>query len=375
MEKLLYHGAGSEAVVPGPEGNWYANTLALVHRLCIPNRRIHIWLLLTILLVSVLLHYGDRLPLLSMAAARTPIPPVNRQTLERILFLLPIIYGSVVFGERGGLVVLGTAMVVMAPRAFLGPGDLVQALLQTAGVSVTGGLFVWVTMSERKRVADARAVTQRIIVAQENERQQTARDLHDETLQSLYLLSQRLDQLASGVERQSSSDTALELRRIHEIAAGAGVELRRVLQALRPRILDDMGLVAALEWLADELFNHDGCQGRVEVHGALPELPPQTQLLLWRIAQEALYNAAKHAQAREVVVSLQCRGRRLSMSVRDNGKGFDAAGLIKGPPPMSKLGILGIQERARLLGATLSLHSEVGKGTTVTVEMASLPIE
>lgn len=318
---------------------------------------------------GLLLHYGDDLPLLSTAAARTPIPLTNRQSLERILFLLPVIYSSVIYGKRGGLTILALAIALMVPRAVLGPGDLVQALLQVAGISVTGGLFIWLVVSEHRRVEHANALTQRVMMAQEDERQRIARELHDETVQSLYILSQRLDRLARGDSAYVSEEVSTELLGVREIALKAGSDLRRVLQDLRPRILDDLGLLPALEWLADELLRQHGTRGRVEVHGALPELSPQAQLLLWRIAQEALHNVAKHARAGAVLVSLQGDGHRLRMTITDDGKGFDTARVRRELPRQAKLGIMGMQERARLLGGSLTVRSEPGRGTTISVDL------
>ncbi|MBI4338065.1 MAG: sensor histidine kinase [Chloroflexi bacterium] len=340
-----------------------------VSRGLLSRRRVHLCLLVVIVALGTLLHYGDWLPVLADAAARTPIPLTNRQSLERILLLLPIIYASVVFGRSGGLTVLGIATAIMVPRALMGPGDLVQALLQVAGVSVTGVLFLSLVVSERRRVDDARAMTQRIIMAQEEERQRTARGLHDDTAQSLYLLSQRLDRLASGKGGQVDAEAAAELRDVRELAVRTGEELRRILWDLRPRILDDMGLLPALEWLVDEVHRYHGIRGKVEVRGPLPPLSAQAQLIIWRIAQEAMHNVVKHAEATEVGISVARGHRSLKLRVWDNGKGFDARRLMRHLPRQTKLGLLGMQERARLLGGTLTVHSEPGKGTSVSVEL------
>ena len=210
---------------------------------------------------------------------------------------------------------------------------------------------------------------QQVTRAQEHERQRIAQELHDETAQSLLLMAQRLDRLASTVNRWRHKDVATELQEVRGTAVGALTELRRLAQDLRPRILDDMGLVPALEWLADDLTQQDGIEARVEVNGTLPRLSEEAQLLLFRIAQEALRNVGKHSAATEATLSLQARGDRLEMTVADNGQGFTLPKAVGDLAATGKLGLLGMHERARLLGGKLDIRSERRKGTTVVVEL------
>lgn len=340
-----------------------------LYRSPLASSKVHIGLLASILVVGALLHYGDSLPLLSAAASHTPIGLANRQSLERILLLLPVLYGSVVYGIRGGLITLAVAEAIMVPRALMGPGDLVQTLLQVAGISVIGGLFVALVVSERRRVEHAKALAQRVIVAQEEERRRIARELHDETVQSLYVITQRLDHLASWAKGGSDQGVVEEVQRVRTQAVEAATDLRRLLQDLRPRILDDVGFIPALEWLLDETLRQHGVKGQLEVRGAPALLSPDHQLLLWRIAQESLSNVGKHAQASEVALTLYQEDYRVRMAIRDNGRGFEAKRLARDPSLQAKLGIQGMQERARLLGGTLTVRSEVGKGTTVSVDV------
>lgn len=210
---------------------------------------------------------------------------------------------------------------------------------------------------------------QQVTRAQEHERQRIAQELHDETAQSLLLMAQRLDSLASAVKRRRNKDVAAGLQEVRETTIDALMELRRLAQDLRPRILDDMGLVPALEWLADDLTQQDGIEARVEVGGTLPTLSEEGQLLLFRIAQEALRNIGKHSGATEAALSLQAHGDRLEMRVVDNGHGFTLPKAVGDLAATGKLGLLGMHERARLLGGTLDIHSERRSGTTVVVEL------
>ncbi|MBI4234041.1 MAG: sensor histidine kinase [Chloroflexi bacterium] len=345
---------------------------AVFLRLPIPARRRGLWLFI-MLAVGILLHYGDSLPVLSTAAAHTPLALQNRQSLERVLFLLPVIYASIVFGVRGGLATLAFAAAAMLPRAVLGAGDLIQALLQTAGVSLTGGLFILWVASERRRVEHASALAQRVLVAQEQERQRIARELHDDTTQMLYVMAQRLERLASNCGSKLGPGGSSQVHELRGMAIQAEAGLRRLVQDLRPRILDDLGLVPALGWLAEEFTRLYGLPAHVELDGAPPDLPAEAQLLLWRIAQEALHNVGKHSAASKAVVSLRCTRSRLRMVIRDNGKGLDPARAMREMHRSGKLGLLGMQERARLLRGSLSMHSEPRRGASVVVEVP-LPV-
>ncbi len=210
---------------------------------------------------------------------------------------------------------------------------------------------------------------QQVTRAQEHERQRIAQELHDETAQSLLLMAQRLDSLASSAKKRRNRDVAAELQEVRGITIEALTELRRLAQDLRPRILDDMGLVPALEWLADDLAEQDGIEARVEVDGTLPKLSEEGQLLLFRIAQEALRNIGKHSGASEATLSLRAYGDRLEMRVADNGHGFTLPKAVGDLAATGKLGLLGMHERARLLGGTLDIRSERRRGTTVVVEL------
>jgi len=210
---------------------------------------------------------------------------------------------------------------------------------------------------------------QQVTRAQEHERQRIAQELHDETAQSLLLMAQRLDSLASTAKKRLNRDVAAELQEVRATTIEALMELRRLAQDLRPRILDDMGLVPALEWLADDLAEQDGIEARVEVDGTLPRLSEEGQLLLFRIAQEALRNIGKHSGASEATLSLRAYDDRLEMRVADNGEGFTLPKAVGDLAATGKLGLLGMHERARLLGGTLDIRSERRKGTTVVVEL------
>ncbi|MGQ9573076.1 MAG: sensor histidine kinase [Dehalococcoidia bacterium] len=225
-------------------------------------------------------------------------------------------------------------------------------------------------ITEQTRMQEnLRFYLQQVTRAQEHERQRIAQEIHDETAQSLLLMAQRLDRLASTVSRWRHKDVASELQEVRGVAVRALTELRRLAQDLRPRILDDMGLLPALEWLADDLTQQYGIEASVEANGTLPRLSEEAQLLIFRIAQEALRNVGKHSGATKATLCLRAYDDRLEMRVADDGRGFKLPGAVGDLAATGKLGLLGMHERARLLGGTLDIRSEQRRGTTIVVDL------
>jgi PAS domain S-box-containing protein len=205
--------------------------------------------------------------------------------------------------------------------------------------------------------------------AQEEERKRIARDLHDETAQELVALSRELDKLAIRFGRRSENARA----RIRELQDWVGKVLdgvRRFGQDLRPSVLDDLGLLPALQWLAADIEKRFGIEVRTNVVGDERRLPPDAELLLFRIAQEALHNVWRHSGASRASLVVEFEDDTVRLSVRDNGTGFEVPERAGDLAEQGKLGLAGMQERARLLGATLNLESKPGEGTTVSVETA-----
>jgi signal transduction histidine kinase len=210
------------------------------------------------------------------------------------------------------------------------------------------------------------------VLARERERTRWARELHDETIQGLGALRLLLEYahcLNDPEEREQALENALgEVDR--EIEA-----LRHLITELRPAALDDLGLVAGLEALARRAGAIDDLTVKTDIatQGSVPRLDPEAESAVYRIAQEALTNAAKHSGAAHVVVSLHLDGDRLVAMVRDDGSGFSVSdgesGQELGADRSSGFGLHGMRERAELVGAELEVDSRPGAGTTVRVSV------
>ena len=221
---------------------------------------------------------------------------------------------------------------------------------------------------EKQMKENLRFYLQQVTRAQEEERRRIARELHDDTAQDLVVLSRRLDRLISNGERLSSQDvTRLEETRqqIDRILDG----VRRFSQDLRPSVLDDLGLLPALEWLSSDITEHFGISTAIGVIGSVRRFNPDTELVLFRIVQEALRNVWKHSEASRAWISVEFDEDKATFTIQDNGKGFELPKNIGDFAGVSKLGLVGMQERAQLISGKLALQSEPGKGTTVTIEV------
>jgi len=222
---------------------------------------------------------------------------------------------------------------------------------------------------EKQLQENIRFYVQLITKAQEEERKRIARKLHDDVSPSLLLLIQQLDTIIPGKRPMRSQELKEKLEILRSQTVEALEQLRHCAQDLRPRILDDLGLVAALESMAEDMEENLGIRTHVEVTGDEGGLPAEVQLLLFRIAQEALSNVRRHAQASTVAVKLELGDDSATMTVSDNGNGFELPQRIEDLASASKLGIMGMSERARLLNGTLEIKSELGKGTQVVTKL------
>jgi len=227
-------------------------------------------------------------------------------------------------------------------------------------------------ITERKRAQEElqhsfeqlRALTARLQVIREEERKSVAREIHDELGQALTAI--KID-LAS-LMRESPADEQQQRKRadsILELVDQTIQSVRRISTELRPGILDDLGLVAALEWAAEEFQARTGTRCRLDLPGDDIEIDQECATAMFRIFQETLTNVARHANASEVGVRLAKENGDLTLEVHDNGRGIGKEQLAGG----RSLGLLGMRERAALLGGELVILGAPEKGTTVRVRI------
>jgi signal transduction histidine kinase len=219
--------------------------------------------------------------------------------------------------------------------------------------------------AERQRSADLRRYTRSVQRAQEEERQRIARELHDDLCQRLSGMKLNVEVIADEIR---SKDRALhrKLQSFNKQCEEMIIEVRRMSVNLRPAVLDDFGLVIALGLLTRDFEKTHKIPINLEMdESARLQLDPQLEIALYRIAQEALSNIAKHAQASRVTVALQKNDEAVILRIGDNGKGLNPEAVPR-KDALHGLGLIGMRERTGLLGGNFAIQS-TPKGTIITI--------
>jgi len=291
-----------------------------------------------------------------------------------VLFFIPIIYAAIFFSWRGALVatllslggVLPIIVDMLHATTFI--TNVVLLLLPLFVVSIATFELEW-RRKERKifaeREEERHAYISKVLEAQEEERQRIARDLHDETIQTLLAI-------ANSAETLVSADNNSEVKRnaawIRDITLSTADKLRRTSLDLRPSILDNLGLVPALRWLVDRVNTECDIHARIIVNGVERNLSPQAEVTMFRIVQEALNNIKRHSKASEAVVTLGFNAEHLKMTIEDDGQGFPLPKEINSFASRGKLGLIGMQERIKFINGTFQVRSSPGAGTLLSIE-------
>ncbi len=304
-----------------------------------------------------------------------------------------------VFATNAAILTLAAVVLALSPATISFPVALTEALVLVVGLAVMLALnFALLRQAlspldelrrlmrgadplrpgRRAPVADAapelRAVTEtfndmverlederresarRALAAQEAERLRISQELHDEVGQGLTAVLLRLDGLVSRGPRRELREAREDVRKTLE-------DVRAIGRRLRPEALDELGLVSALAALTNSLQRASGVRIERRIERAMPALPSDVELVVYRVAQEALTNALRHSQSESARLELSAAGGAVELAVSDTGTGFDAARIPEGA------GIRGMRERALLVGGELELEALVGAGTAVCLRI------
>jgi PAS domain S-box-containing protein len=222
----------------------------------------------------------------------------------------------------------------------------------------------------RESEKQLRHLSSQLLTAQETERRRISQELHDELGQALTLMKMRL----RFVEKELGKGQATireECQNLFRYIDQIIENVRRLSRDLSPSILEDFGLTAALRWLIDNFRKNDSIQASLDIPDINDLFSPDRQIIIYRIIQEALTNIGKHSQAQNVSVITQKQDGQVSFIIRDDGTGFDSIRAAMREPPERGLGLAIMDERARMLGGSLDIRSQEGKGTRITL---SVPI-
>jgi signal transduction histidine kinase len=239
-----------------------------------------------------------------------------------------------------------------------------------AALGLQGGLIVALFAAMRRRrqaEKQLRRLSGRLLTAQEEERSRIAQELHDDVSQRLALFAIELDELGSQ-ETLSDDGCRAQVSELGAKARSLSTEVHQIAYELHPAVLDQLGLVPALRQFGEQIATRHGIAIEVTETEWPTNVPRDVSLVLYRIAQEALQNAAKHSGATGAQILLRGSPRSITLAVSDGGRGFDP----EAPSAQRQLGLAGMKERLRLVGGRLSIDSSISRGTVVA---ASVPIQ
>jgi signal transduction histidine kinase len=208
---------------------------------------------------------------------------------------------------------------------------------------------------------ELRRLSARLVDAQETERRSISRELHDEIGQSLGALLVDLGRLSATLP-SDRPEVKAQLENMKSVAERTVDAVRNIALLLRPSMLDDLGLVAALEWQGREVSRRSAVEVEVQSESVPDNLPDEHKICIYRLVQEALNNAVRYSGAKNVRVTVERSGNNIMVRVSDDGRGFD-------PKRVRGLGILGMEERVKRLSGTLTVDSKPGQGATLVAEL------
>jgi signal transduction histidine kinase len=309
-------------------------------------------------------------------------------------FGLDVLLAAIAFGLYGGIGQLFAGKSIIFPSQYLNsevflrwfgfPVQVFRACMATmAAIFITRSLRAFevesnqrieelrdAQLAEEQRLDAVRAeLLHRTVIAQESERQRIARELHDETGQTLTAIGMGLRGMSEMIS--TNRTRAIEQANQLEKLATSGVEeLQRMVSGLHPPQLDDLGLLAALRWYTNDISSRTGLTISIVNHGGKPKLTSDLRSVVFRIAQEAINNVVRHADASRIDIQLDYTAKSIYLRVEDNGQGFNTDVVLKKKPGKpTAWGLLGMVERASLVGGTCNIFSYPGKGTLIEVNV------
>jgi two-component system, NarL family, sensor histidine kinase DegS len=344
------------------------------------HQALHIWIIALLLDLAIVIFNSNFIDISGWFPWSYNVTTAHGVSLFVLTFIfaIPIVYASIAFSLKGTILSWLIFLVASLPRTVMEAQDL--------GGWLRFGLFATVVLLLGLLISLAKGATRkeqallqqsaprrwlsvsRILKAQETERKRIARELHDDTIQDLLVIVNHLHALEAGDMADLPRETRVQVEKVENEMLRVIDNMRKMSHGLGTSVLDNTGLVPAVKWLADSMTQATGINVKVTVNGKEHKLKPEAEILIFRIAQEALSNVKQHSRATRAELILDFAARDIRMTVKDNGCGFVLPEHAESNAAGGQMGLDIMKQRAKLLGGRLTIQSELGRGTTVTVE-------
>jgi two-component system, NarL family, sensor histidine kinase DegS len=293
------------------------------------------------------------------------------------LFIIPMVYAFIVFRWRGVFITWLALLAIILPRIIYFSFSFSSLSINLIFFTVPLIIFLLVLIEFRWRQKERLILAERdkerqafvlgSFKAHEDERRRIAQELHDDTIQTLIAVATSTHSVLAAEVVKADPSLVKNTEWIRDTVFRVVEDLRRLTLDLRPSILDNRGLVPALRWLANNLSYDNQINTRITVKGQVRKLKSENEVIIFRIIQEALNNILKHSHATRAGVTLEFTQDQLKIFIKDNGTGFIVPENIFNFTGKGKLGLAGIQQRVRSLNGALELHSQLKKGTDISI--------
>jgi two-component system, NarL family, sensor histidine kinase DegS len=293
------------------------------------------------------------------------------------LFLLPVIYASIIFKWQGSLIGTVILMISVCPIIISLWNDFTMRMINIIVLllPITIVMIIKIELELRRkdkkiyieREKEYQAYLTKILETQEKERRRLAEELHDGSVQTLLAVASYAESIE--VTNENVTEMKHKAAWIKEKIRSTVEDLRKMSIDLRPGVLDDLGLIYALKWLVSRTNKTSGIHVHLTIDNLDSSLNPELKVNIFRIVQEALQNIEKHSKSTEAFINIEAGTQSLKLVIRDNGRGFTLPDKLGNLVTEGKLGLIGIQERIRSLGGVLELDSSPSAGTCLTIDI------
>ncbi len=340
----------------------------------------HLWIILMMIVAISFAYYpnyGDIRDIVWLDTLRI-FEHVNH--INGIFYYVPIIYTAIIFGWIEAAISWLLSMLIILPKLiFIYGGYSFTSIVSNSLVLTIPVLIVllitiltkWLEKEKeiyRERELVRQTIMSQILKTQEDERKRIAQELHDDTIQTLLAIGNRMQYLLKKNGEKLPEENIKEIMFCSDSIHNIAKSLRKLCMDLRPSTLDDLGLVGAIRSLVNAL-NDDSFKTQFVLKNENRRLPSEIEVTVYRFIQEALNNAKRHSEGTEAIVELEFSKKLVMIKVKDNGKGFVMPKSSSQFIANKKLGIIGMQERANLLGGNFIINSQLNKGTSVSLEL------